>query len=208
MQEQCTFWDQNKIEQLTNPVSWWILKRSDDGTATEEVIFTIQGIIRGKDLPPVLEKPRCIQECLERRRLTLLRIASHQYKYLRQSISLGGLGSPTFTNAIRATKDIHRCFNRQFAEGTLEPWTEDEGAEIVDLSNRYLTPVSEAGDMEDINFLPGVDPKGLLRDLARGDGTCTYIHTEDNQVSYYNGHRDSTGNRRCVTFTQPASNNL
>ncbi|KAF8219914.1 hypothetical protein L208DRAFT_1336797, partial [Tricholoma matsutake] len=62
--------------------------------------------------------------------------------------------------------------------------------------NRYLTPVSEAIDMEDINFLPSIDPKGLLCDLARGDGTCTYIHMEDNQVSYYNAHRDSTGNCR------------
>jgi len=90
----------------------------------------------------------------------------------------------------------------------LEPWMENKGAEIIDLSNRYLTPVSKAGDMEDINILLGIDPKGILYNLARRDGTCTYIHTEDNQVSYYNGHRDSTGNHRCVTFMQPASNNL
>jgi len=59
-QGRTTFWDENKIEQLTNPVSWRILKRADDGTTSEEVIFTVQGIIQLKDLPPVVEKTRCV----------------------------------------------------------------------------------------------------------------------------------------------------
>jgi len=72
----------------------------------------------------------------------------------------------------------------------------------MDLSNRYLMAVSEARGMENVDFLPGVNPKGILRDLAGGHRAYAYIHTEDNQVSYYNAHRDTDGQRRCVTLTR------
>ncbi|KAF8240311.1 hypothetical protein L208DRAFT_1546952, partial [Tricholoma matsutake] len=167
------------------PSSWRIVKRVEDGGDIEEVIFTIQGIIESKELPPFAEKPR---------------MPVSRYKYLRQSITLTGHGSPAFTSALQGVKEIHKRFDRQFPEGTLEARAEDSSGNVytesIVLSNRYLTPASEAGGLKGIPFQPGVDPKGILWDMAQGDRTRAYIHTEENQVQYYTAHRDGTGHRR------------
>ena len=61
-------------------------------------------------------------------------------------------------------------FKWQFPEGTLEARTEDSSGdaymESIDLSNRYLTPASEAGRLNSVPFQPGVDPKGILQCMA------------------------------------------
>ncbi|KAF8236765.1 hypothetical protein L208DRAFT_1250718 [Tricholoma matsutake] len=177
------FWDTIKIEQLTKPESWKISRQGNDETAKEEVIFTIQGIIKAKDLPPVMAKPR-----------------SYRYKYLHQSITLTGLGSPTFSSALSAVKTIYDCFDRQFEEHTLDPWTESEVAdgipESIDLSNRYFTPATEAGGMKDTPFLPGIDPKGILQSMGQGDRTLSFVHTKDNQVHYFSTCRLNEGARK------------
>ena len=73
----------------------------------------------------------------------------------------------------------------------------NDGVATIDISNRYFTPVVEAGGMTDVNFLPGVDPKGILHKMAQGDGSSRpYYHTEDNQVFYYATRRDSDGQRK------------
>ncbi|KAF8222891.1 hypothetical protein L208DRAFT_1319926, partial [Tricholoma matsutake] len=51
----------------------------------------------------------------------------------------------------------------------------------IDVSNHYLTPIRDAQDVESIPFDKGIDPHGILQDMARGDGSYSYIHTEDNQ---------------------------
>ena len=48
--------------------------------------------------------------------------------------------------------------------------------------------------MQAIAFLPGVDPAGTLRGMAQEDASCTYVHTEDNQVHFYITRRDNAGN--------------
>lgn len=138
------------------------------------------------------------------------RMPVSRYKYLRQSITLTGHGSPAFTSALQGVKEIHKRFDRQFPEGTLEARAEDSSGDVytesIVLSNRYLTPASEAGGLKGIPFQPGVDPKGILWDMAQGDRTRAYIHTEENQVQYYTAHRDGTGHRRCVTCNRPVKN--
>ncbi|KAF8236125.1 hypothetical protein L208DRAFT_1253433, partial [Tricholoma matsutake] len=138
----------------------------------EEVIFTIQGIIQLKDLPPVMFK---------------LRIPAHQYKYLHQSVTLTSLGSPTFTSALQAVKFIYDHFDCQFEEGILEPWTKNNTAEgmeeSIDLSNGYLMPAAEVRGLRDIQFSPGINPKGILCGMAQGDGnahTSTLKTTKSN----------------------------
>jgi hypothetical protein len=54
----------------------------------------------------------------------------------------------------------------------------------IGLWNRYLTPTREAGGMQNVAFLPGVDPKGVLRGMTQEDGMTSYVHTEDNQVHF------------------------
>jgi hypothetical protein len=45
------------IQEMGNPMTWRLLKRSSD-PVMEEAVFTVQGIILSKDLPPIYEKPR------------------------------------------------------------------------------------------------------------------------------------------------------
>jgi len=122
---------------------------------------------------------------------------------LRQGVTLSGLGSPTFESALQAIKAIHSRFDRQFEEGVLEVWAEHEPGETetdsIGLWNRYLTPAREAEGTQAAPFLPGVDPKGILRGMAQEDSTCFYAHTEDNQVHYYATRRDEDGHLVCVS---------
>lgn len=129
------------------------------------------------------------------------RIPVPRFKYLRQGISLTGLGTATFTNALDAAHEIHQQFDRQFEEGVLERWScssADNASPCIDISNRYLTPAKEAGGTDETPFHKGVDPKGILQSMANGDGSISYMHTEDNQVRYFNMHRDTEGNRKLV----------
>jgi hypothetical protein len=44
---------------MENPTSWRILRQDAlQSSAIEEAVFTIQGVLVLKELPPLLEKPR------------------------------------------------------------------------------------------------------------------------------------------------------
>ena len=64
--------------------------------------------------------------------------------------------------------------------------------------------------LQGTSFHKGVDPWGILRGMAKGDSTCSYMHTEDNQVQYFTAYRDGNGNRRSVNciFKIDVSNSL
>ena len=99
-------------------------------------------------------------------------------------------------SALDAAREVYGCFDRQFSEGVLDSWSTSEeksfGFPCLDISNRYLTPAKEAKGQE-IAFQKGVDPHGILGGMAIGDGTCSYVHTEDNQVQYFLSCRDKNG---------------
>jgi hypothetical protein len=131
------------------------------------------------------------------------RVPAPRFKYLQQGISLTGLGSLTFANAMDATHEIYQQFDRQFEEGKLDHWACSESSandmfQSIYVSNCYLTPAREAGGIEETPFLKGVDPKGILQNMANGDGSVSYVHTEDNQVRYFSMQRDADGNRKSV----------
>jgi hypothetical protein len=126
----------------------------------------------------------------------------NRYKFLRQTVTLSGLGSPTFKNALMAANEIFGRFDRQFSEGILDSWdsspVDDNEFPCLNLSNRYLTPANEAHGLEAIPFHKGVDPRGILQNMAKGDGSTTHVHTEDNQVQYFSMKRDAEGNIKSV----------
>jgi hypothetical protein len=97
---------------------------------------------------------------------------------------------------LEAAREVYGCFDRQFSEGILDSWSTSEeqafGFPCLDISNRYLTPAKEAKG-QDTAFQKGVDPRGILRGMATGDETCSYVHTEDNQVQYFVSCRDKNG---------------
>jgi hypothetical protein len=105
-------------------------------------------------------------------------------------------------SALDAAGEIYGHFNRQFSEGILDSWTSSQekyhNAPCFDISNWYLTPAKETMGLQDTPFHKGVDPRGILCGMANGDGTCSYVHTEDNQVQYFTAYRDGNGNRKSV----------
>lgn len=96
-----------------------------------------------------------------------------------------------------AANEIYGNFDRQFSEGLLDSWdrssVDDTDFPCLNLSNRYLTPANEAHGLEATPFHKGVDPRGILQDMTKGDGFTTYVHTEDNQVKYFSAKRDTEG---------------
>jgi hypothetical protein len=110
---------------------------------------------------------------------------------------LSGLGTPTFKNVLMAASEIYGLFDRQFSEGILDSWVssavDDNEWPCLSMSNRYFTPSNEAHGLEAVPFHKGVDPRGILQNMARGDGLTMHIHTEDNQVQYFSTKRDTEG---------------
>ncbi|KAF9488005.1 hypothetical protein BDN71DRAFT_1436439 [Pleurotus eryngii] len=51
----------------------------------------------------------------------------------------------------------------------------------ITASNRFFTPIKQAGALEAVNINVEIDPQGLL---AKVDQT-RYVHTEDNIIDYY-----------------------
>lgn len=125
------------------------------------------------------------------------RIPPHRFKYLRQNISLTGLGSATFSSALDAAQMIYRHFDRHFPEGLLDSWsptwsTNQKGLDSIDISNRYLTPLKDVSGLESLPFHKGVDPRNILLDMTKND----YIHIDDNYVEYFSMHRDTNGQKK------------
>ncbi|KAF8870508.1 hypothetical protein BD779DRAFT_1455315 [Infundibulicybe gibba] len=165
--------DQCQVARFESPQTWRLIKKVSgvEGKGleeSEELVFTLVGVICAHDLPPIKEKPS---------------VVARQYKYLRQSISITGIGSPTFGAAVEATHLIFDMFQRQFQEGALAVWEtpSHQSYPTLPMSNRYLTPRRDAPHMEHIPFEAEVDPHGYLESMIK-DG---YIHGEENNVEYY-----------------------
>ena len=103
---------------------------------------------------------------------------------------------------MKAANEIYGQFDRQFSEGILESWASSpadvNNFPCLNLSNRYLTPANEAHGLEAVPFLKGVDPRGILENMMKGDGSITYVQTEDNQVQYFSRKIDMGGNLKSV----------
>jgi hypothetical protein len=108
-----------------------------------------------------------------------------KYKYLRQGITIGGLGTATFDTALCSAVEVFGHFDRHFNEGYLEPWkptgSQDGNESALEASNRYMMPRRDGGNVE-IDFGKEVDLKNILRDMA---AASEHMHTEDNEVLYF-----------------------
>lgn len=68
----------------------------------------------------------------------------------------------------------------------------------INITNHYFTPKVEAQAMEHVDFLPSLDPGGILCHMAKGNGIFLYIHTEDNQVQFFKISQDACGEKKYV----------
>ena len=116
------------------------------------------------------------------------RISVNCYKFLQQAITLSGLGTPTFKNALMAASEIYGHSDRQFLDGILDLWVsspvDDNKWPCLSMSNWYFTPSNEAHGLEAVPFYKGVDLRGILQNMVKGDGLTMHIHTKDNQVQW------------------------
>ncbi|TFK60034.1 hypothetical protein BDN72DRAFT_905317 [Pluteus cervinus] len=170
-----------------NPASWRLVKQKkedDEAEEAEEVIFTLQGVVDGKNLPPILEDPK---------------VPRNKAHFLQQSITLSGLKTTTFEETLTALQEMYTVISRQFPEGRLLPWQPGptvlgEGGSIT-LSNRYFTKRSEGQQMQSTPFSTNIDPKKILTRML----TSSLIHTEENEVQYFMRQADLARNFKYST---------
>jgi len=103
--------------------------------------------------------------------------------YMRQSVTLTGLGIQSFQAAVDGIIAIHSIFSRQFPHGTLEPWQPSWFLDhhTITASNRYFSEKRLCPCLIPIPFPMNVDPKGILNTMM-GE---KLIHAEENEVKYY-----------------------
>ena len=113
---------------------------------------------------------------------------------MRQEITICGLDTQVFKQAVANCQDICTLFDREFGEGVLDDGhilkafngTPDSAIEV---SNRFMMPLKDVGEgLVAVPFGRGVDPKGFLTIAVAGG---EFIHTEENSVSYYKCVRDA-----------------
>ena len=116
-------------------------------------------------------------------------------RFLRQSISLTGLGTQTFEESRKAVIAIYTLLGGYVDRSKLRPclvgcdYGEDSG---FDASNRSFTSTREAPMDKHTPFSDDVDPNGVLACLV----TATYVHSESNIVDYAERIKDSSGKVR------------
>lgn len=117
--------------------------------------------------------------------LTVVFSNPRQRNFLRQAITLSGLGSESFSRVVQGIQHIHGQFSRSFSDGCLEEWVPNqfEGHEAIDAANRFFTPRTQAKSEEILAFNHLVDPDEILTTAMRQDDQFT--HTMDNEVDYY-----------------------
>ena len=84
---------------------------------------------------------------------------------------------------------IEDIFRRQAVEGNMEAWVPSifQGHLSIDIGNRYFTPSQHALQDRCVSFSPAIDPDNLLTE-AMGE---EFVHTEDNEVEYYEASREA-----------------
>ncbi len=127
-------------------------------------------------------------------KLIIDRSSNDKLIIMSQKVTITGLNAAFFTEAMETLKELNLTAEREFKEGTLEPWTpaKFQGADTLECTNRHFRRTSaDEGDVA-IPFPKEVDPKGTLADMTRPD----LAHTEENMVQYFRSSIGEEGKRR------------
>ncbi|KAJ7038553.1 hypothetical protein C8F04DRAFT_1255831 [Mycena alexandri] len=147
-----------------NPV-WQIGPVSEAGEVEEEFAFHMQGILVKSSLTPG----------------AIERLPIDRGINTSQGVTLIGLGSPLFSEAVGKLHEIHALYCRYFPPNSMSKWTDADSTETtLKASNRFFTSVEDEPDAVSINFSTGVDPLHKL-DRFIGD---ELVHTSANVVRY------------------------
>ncbi|KAH6874666.1 hypothetical protein BKA70DRAFT_1449332 [Coprinopsis sp. MPI-PUGE-AT-0042] len=162
----------------------WRLCREGEDKQAEEAVFRVQGVLCGKDLPPVQKKGNSQSELRSRR-------------FIRQNVKITGFGEAQFTKALTELEAVHLKMSNCFPDGRMEDFQPSMFGNhfAIEANTRYFNHRNTvSADVQPVDFLDGVDPEGSLYRLMGED----YVHTQDNQVDYFQVHVDAEGNKRHV----------
>ncbi|KAJ7692800.1 hypothetical protein B0H16DRAFT_1279619, partial [Mycena metata] len=131
----------------------------------EELSFHMQGILVKSSLTPG----------------DIERLPVNKAINTSQGLTIIGLGSLRFGEAVGKLNDVHALYSRYFPPNSMSKWSDTDGAEtVLKASNRFFTAIVDDPDAVHIKFSTGVDP---LRKLERFVGD-QLVHTSANVVRY------------------------
>ncbi|KIL56605.1 hypothetical protein M378DRAFT_89111, partial [Amanita muscaria Koide BX008] len=154
----------------TNDNTWHLIHAPRDSSGCdvpEEVVVNLQGVIWKHDLPPFTAQ---------------IPSSSKQIKYLRQSVSITGLGTSHFDASMKGLTNIYVLFSHFVPADKLQACaiTGQYGKHAsIDTSNRYFTARNTTE--QHVPFTSKVDPNRILE---RAVGSV-YVHSKHNIVRYY-----------------------
>ena len=103
--------------------------------------------------------------------------------HIRQAVTLTGLGSDRFSEAVKAIERVVIQFMNKLPPDSLESWqpSKSQNADAFDAGSRYFINARVAGAAERGPFDALADPNGVLAAMVDED----FIHIIDNDVQYY-----------------------
>lgn len=103
-------------------------------------------------------------------------------RFLKQSITLVGLGASSFDQIVASMDDVGEFMGRQILNGELTTKLplKVNGHQGIGITNRYFTWRHTNHTGEAVDFPRMVDPKKALTNMVDNN----YVHTIDNEVDY------------------------
>jgi hypothetical protein len=123
---------------------------------------------------------------------------TRQRPYIRQAVTITGLGCELFEKVHENVEYIFMAFANHFPVDSLEGWQGNSynGQKALDFHARYFDRRGIAADESNaIPFSALEDPEGILEAMV-GDG---FFHGPDNTVEYLKRVVMRDGSIRCVT---------
>ncbi|KAF8225745.1 hypothetical protein L208DRAFT_1076517, partial [Tricholoma matsutake] len=168
------------VKHFQAPQTLWLVHDHGNDKTAKETVSLIQGVLSGKNLPPIIDKMR----------------TNSQACYPQQGVTLLGCGTPTFENVLDAAHEIYGIFDHGLEDAALESWilatVPTTQSKALEASNRYLTAKRDAPGMDPIPIPASIDPHGILDKLAK-EG---FVYGEENKVQYYQVNTSAEGTKR------------
>ncbi|KAF6765475.1 hypothetical protein DFP72DRAFT_839309 [Ephemerocybe angulata] len=162
-------WDDIQVLEYQKPRSWRLVGFEERSGGMEETQFRVQGILVGKELPPVTMNGNVGQMRRARR-------------YLRQHIRLFGGNATAFQEAADAIEKAYITFSGHFPDDGMAKWEPPtrENLPAIEVSSRYLTPRAACSPESVLEVDDMIDPTRALRRMMEDD----FVHGPDNKVDY------------------------
>ncbi|KAH6902958.1 hypothetical protein BKA70DRAFT_1228126 [Coprinopsis sp. MPI-PUGE-AT-0042] len=186
-------WKTSKYRLMNFPrLKSWRLCQYDGNGDAEEALFRVQGVLCEKNLPPLQKKSKLTESDMRARR------------FLRQSVKVSGLGTAQFAKAVANLEVAHLTASNSFVDGRLQDYEPavHNSFQAIEAGARYFTLKKDDECVEGVvSFADGVDPHGGLAQLMSNN--C--VHTEDNQVDYFESIADGVGGSRRFSRVSPTA---